>query len=56
MPYVREISISFIGVCGYNELIKFNEANFVFADVLSNFFSYIILVIPHSIVYYHSVV
>jgi len=32
-PYVREISISFFGVCGYNNLIKFNKANFVFADV-----------------------
>ena len=29
----RETSISFFGVCGYNNLIKFNEGNFVFADV-----------------------
>jgi len=33
MPYVRETSISFFGVCGYNKLIKFNEENFRFADV-----------------------
>jgi len=24
----------FLGVCGYNKLVKFNEANLVFADVL----------------------
>jgi len=32
-PYVRETSISFFGVCEYNKLIKFKEANLVFADV-----------------------
>jgi len=39
MPYVRETSISFFWVCGYNKLIPFNEANFVFADVLHTEYS-----------------
>jgi len=34
-PYVREISISIVGVCGYNKLIKFKEEKNVLADVVS---------------------
>jgi len=33
-PYVTGTSISFFGVCGHNKLIKFKDANFVFADGL----------------------
>lgn len=33
MPYIRETTVSFFSVCGYQKLNIFNEGNLVFADV-----------------------